>query len=75
MRAYRELLLKEKDLKKNFVTVEKLKNQIALQEEQKPILIEAKKETENPVPVKQKRDHKAIRDLIAELNFLNITKR
>lgn len=68
MRAYRELLLKEKDLKKNFVTVEKLKNQIALQEEQKPILIEEKKETENPVvPVKQKREHKAIKDLLAEL--------
>lgn len=75
VRAYRELLLKEKDLKKNFVTVERLKNQIALQEKTEPQLIEAKKEPENTVPVKQKRDHKAIRDLIAELNFLSITKR
>lgn len=72
IRAYKELLLKEKDLKKNSFVIEKIKNQKVLEEKKEKILIEEKRETK--VPVKEKSSHKAIKDLISDLKFLSVTE-
>lgn len=75
-RTFKENQLKDREKQKLQPIINSIQSKnVPLEKSSEPQLIEEKKEVENSVTVKQKRDHKIIRDLIAELNFLNLTKR